>query len=190
MPAVPAFTLGEVNFIGSSERDKKDISLAAVDKDTMSFGFTIPEGSKIYSGNVAPSTIAGSLLGDIYVDTELGYIYELQSSGWVKKDGSIKGSVGSSLKIVRTLEFRESSAEDSTANKVGVSDSADGFGQAILDLGYGYPSSDEVIAIQYTTSSGSKNSYWCYYARATSTTADGQGTWGRALLTGGVADII
>jgi hypothetical protein len=99
--------------VGSSERDSSKVTKSITDANTMKFTFTISEGSKIYSGTTAPSTIDGSRVGDIYINSQEGDIYELKSTGWDKQDGSIKGPVGDSLNIIKQVSYKSSTVSES-----------------------------------------------------------------------------
>jgi hypothetical protein len=106
LPTTPDFKIGDTEFLGSSEKDTSKVEIFKADEKTIKFNFKIAEGSEIYSGSTEPGEIAGSRLGDIYIDSELGKIYKLVSTEegakkWQIQEGTIKGPVGSSLRVVK-----------------------------------------------------------------------------------------
>lgn len=181
IPLNPKFEIGNVEFVGAAERDKSKVDLVVKDKDTMQFSFTLAQGSRVYADMGAPA-INDAAIGDIYIDSEAGTIYEFTSSGWSAKTGTIKGPVGSSLRVVSQLTYTSDDADDKLAS---IAD--------LIENDYGVPASDEIIAVTYQQLDAAKEieqeiSYWYFYTRETSTATTGE--WGRALLTGGVANLI
>lgn len=177
-PAVSA------TFIGPEEEGTANVEIT--DKDTATFNFEIPTGSKIFAGlevdaGKFDAVVTGARPGDIYLNSETGKTYKLNKQNiWEVNEGSLKGPVGDALNIVREYRINETDTiKDSLQNGVNyiLDNYKDSEGNAIP------LSPDEIFAITWiNTADNRETSYWYYY------TEDGR--WGRAQLTGGIMNLI
>ena len=164
-------------FVGSTEQGS--VTSAITSKDTVTFTFKIPTGSKLFAGleittDGATTTIDGARIGDIYLNSETGVLYTLTTNGWKASEKSIKGPVGDALNIeaeyhlTETAEFVASLANGVTYIQEHYSGTID---------------SHKIFAITWTLlGNGGDVSYWYYKTNI--------GEWDRAQLTGGVSSLI
>lgn len=164
-------------FVGSTEQGS--VTSAITSKDTVTFTFKIPTGSKLFAGleiitDGATTTIDGARIGDIYLNSETGVLYTLTANGWKASEKSIKGPVGDALNIEAEYHLTET-AEFAASLANGV---------AYIQEHYsGTIDSHKIFAITWALlDNGGDVSYW-YYKTNT-------GEWDRAQLTGGVSSLI
>lgn len=177
-PAVTA------TFVGPDEDGSAEVEITS--KDTMTFNFEIPTGSKMFSGLEVDAgnftaTVTGARPGDLYLNSNTGKIYILNKSMvWEVKEGSLKGPVGDALNIVREYKINETDTlTDSLQN--GVDYITDHYKDSNGDPIPFAP--DEIFAITWVSTEDSREtSYWYFYTE--------EGKWGRVQLTGGVMNLI
>ena len=164
-------------FVGSTEQGS--VTSAITSKDTVTFTFKIPTGSKLFAGleitaDGATTAIDGARIGDIYLNSETGVLYTLTANGWKASEKSIKGPVGDALNIEAEYHLTET-AEFAASLANGVT--------YIQEHYSGTIDSHKIFAITWTLLGNSGDvSYW-YYKTNT-------GEWDRAQLTGGVSSLI
>lgn len=174
LPKPPNIT-HSFDFIGASEKGSVE---SFIDNETdYKFAFKIPKGSRMYSGTELPednNLLYDAQLGDYYLQNDIGDLFQLEESGWVKIPGSLKGPIGDTLKIVASY-FIDS-------DQVVVDETAE-IGAYIQHQYGGTPEPDEVIAVIYKdlNNDGIETSYWYYYLN---------GSWERVVLTGGLDRVI
>lgn len=176
LPNLPNFK-AEINFCGAEEEGK--IIGAIQDETNYLYKFTIPTGSRLFSGNQifgesSSVTIENAQAGDYYLNTDLssisnGFIYKFNGSIW-EKSGSIKGTTGKALNIIASYYITSSEAEN-TISAVG----------SYIESQLGRkPNEDELIAITYFENPD-EIAYWYYYVND---------KWGCSQLTGGLSSIL
>lgn len=156
-----------------------EASVEIKDENTIKFNFKVPAGSRWFFGSQISegqlsTVVSGAKTGDFYINSETGVVYSLQESGsWKAEEGSLRGPAGKALNIVRSFDIRmDSTHEDSLDTGVNW-----------IQENYGGPyTSDMIFAITFIESNGDSSTYWYYYAQ--------DGKWSRALLTGGVGNLI
>ena len=164
-------------FVGSTEQGS--VTSAITSKDTVTFTFKIPTGSKLFAGleiiaDGATTTIDGARIGDIYLNSETGVLYTLTTNGWKASEKSIKGPVGDALNIEAEYHLTET-AEFAASLANGVT--------YIQEHYSGTIDSHKIFAITWTLlGNGGDVSYWYYKTNI--------GEWDRAQLTGGVSSLI
>ena len=164
-------------FVGSTEQGS--VTSAITSKDTVTFTFKIPTGSKLFAGleitaDGATTTIDGARIGDIYLNSETGVLYTLTTNGWKASEKSIKGPVGDALNIEAEYHLTET-AEFAASLANGVT--------YIQEHYSGTIDSHKIFAITWALlDNGGDVSYWYYKTNA--------GEWDRAQLTGGVSSLI
>ena len=186
----PKISIGEVNTISLEEEASAEIDNSDIHNPILNFN--IPRGINLFSGIEVEDgnlnfNVENSLWGDYYLNSETKKLYRLNNQNTWEfqttlegKQGPIGpqgiqgevGPAGPSLKIVANYSITSDDMEDSIEN----------IGEYIY-TNYGkYPESDEIIAISYKDLQNDMDtSYWFFYT---------QNAWGRAILTGGVADLI
>lgn len=177
LPTAPT-PAAEYAFVGASEEGS--VTSSVTSPDIITFNFQIPAGSKIFSGTDRDNDTAGAKPGDIYLNSETGEVYELAIDGiWNLKNGTLKGPVGDSLKIVREYQLVESDTLVNTFENT----------VAYIEQNYvdedGNPlpySPEELFAVTWTNTEGEESSYWYFYTA--------QGAWARASLTGGLSNFL
>lgn len=185
IPNAPKAEL-DAKFVGPTVPGSADVSIT--DKDTLTFKFNIPTGTKIFTGTLVSSEdytaeVPGARIGDIYLNSDTGTIYVLQESGiWeLQKDSNLKGPPGDALHIVR--DYRLTVGENGMTNSL-----SDGV-QYIKDNYLARPfKTDEIFAITWVTGQDEEDSYessYWYYC-----TDPENDIWGRAQLTGSVMNLI
>lgn len=164
-------------FVGSTEQGS--VTSAITSKDTVTFTFKIPTGSKLFAGleitaDGATTAIDGARIGDIYLNSETGVLYTLTVNGWKASEKSIKGPVGDALNIEAEYHLTET-AEFAASLANGVT--------YIQEHYSGTIDSHKIFAITWTLlGNGGDVSYWYYKTNI--------GEWDRAQLTGGVSSLI
>lgn len=164
-------------FVGSTEQGS--VTSAITSKDTVTFTFKIPTGSKLFAGleitaDGATTAIDGARIGDIYLNSETGVLYTLTANGWKASEKSIKGPVGDALNIEAEYHLTET-AEFAASLANGVT--------YIQEHYSGTIDSHKIFAITWTLlGNGGDVSYWYYKTNI--------GEWDRAQLTGGVSSLI
>lgn len=164
-------------FVGSTEQGS--VTSAITSKDTVTFTFKIPTGSKLFAGleitaDEATTAIDGARIGDIYLNSETGVLYTLTANGWKASEKSIKGPVGDALNIEAEYHLTET-AEFAASLANGVT--------YIQEHYSGTIDSHKIFAITWTLlGNGGDVSYWYYKTNI--------GEWDRAQLTGGVSSLI
>ena len=161
----------DFEFVGVDEAGKVTLEVSDVDK--LKFGFTIPRGSKIYSGiEITKSndpgfvTIDGSPVavkpGDVYVNSDSGKIYTWDGATglWKVADGSLKGPAGDPINIIAKYSIETDEATttlwDADNNYEHLIAWVEGQYQA--QFGAGVPADNEVIDVQWIrTVSGSQS---------------------------------
>ncbi len=145
------------------------------DKNTVTFDFKIPAGSKMFAGILVNSdqltaTVEGAKPGDLYLNTATGELYVLQKNGkWEKQQGSIKGPRGKSPNVVKDYTI---TGEDTFEA-----------GRDLIIQDYPSPDPDKLFSVTFEDSTlGRNTSYWYFYTE--------EGQWGRVQLTGGVDNLI
>lgn len=174
----------QATFVGPDEDGSASVSVT--DKDTITFDFEIPTGSKIYAGlevdtGKFDATVTGARPGDLYMNSNTGKVYILNKSMiWEVKEGTLKGPVGDALNIVREYKIQETDTVTDSL-QAGVDYILDHYKEANGDP---IPlSPDEIFAITWTNTNDDKEtSYWYFYTEG--------GKWGRVQLTGGVMNLI
>lgn len=168
------------DFVGSVETGT--VSATTSDHDTVNFHFTIPTGSNIFAGtdDLTTATIDKSKPGDLYLDTNTGFVYKLNiNREWVKQDDGLKGPPGNALNIVRDYTIIETTTvQDSLANGVDyiIQHYVDSEGNPLpLD-------SSQLFAVTWQgLTTDEETSYWYFYAE--------NGEWGRVQLTSGITNL-
>lgn len=177
LPKAPKLS-SSYEFLGSTQTGSVTANIA--DNDTVDFHFSIPTGSRLYSGTDEVINIADARPGDLYLNSNTGLTYKLQANNeWVKNDGSLKGPIGDALHIVRDYRIIET-----TTLKNSLENGRDYIlSHYVDDGGNQLPlSPDEIFAITWVAfEDSSEISYWYYY------TEDSQ--WGRVQLTGGISNL-
>lgn len=164
-------------FVGSTEQGS--VTSAITSKDTVTFTFKIPTGSKLFAGleitaDGATTAIDGARIGDIYLNSETGVLYTLTANGWKASEKSIKGPVGDALNIEAEYHLTET-AEFAASLANGVT--------YIQEHYSGTIDSHKIFAITWTLlGNGGDVSYWYYKTNI--------GEWDRAQLTGGISSLI
>lgn len=172
--SIPAVTS---TFVGSTEEGS--VISEITDENTVTFNFKIPTGSKVFAGTEVAAdgsavAIAGSRIGDIYINVETGFIYTLTTEGWKVSEKSIKGPTGETLNIEASYLLTETETyEASLAN--GVAYIEEHYTETI--------DSHKIFSITWTLlNDGGEVAYW-YFKTNT-------GEWSRVQLTGGVSSLI
>lgn len=173
-----------VTFVGSQEEGSANVEIT--DKDTITFNFEIPTGSKVYAGlevdtGKFDAVVTGAKPGDLYVNSNTGKVYILNKAMiWEVKEGSLKGPVGDALHIVRDYKIEETDTiKDSLQTGVDyiLDNYKDEDGNSIS------LSPDEIFSVTWLNIEEQKEtSYWYYYTE--------EGKWGRVQLTGGITNLI
>lgn len=172
-------------FVGSL--DEGGAQVEVTDKDTMTFNFQIPSGSRMFAGDLVDAGkydtyVEGAKPGDLYLNTKNGTIYILQKGGiWEVQQGSLRGPAGEALHVVRNYPL-----------------AGDTLTQDTLEAGRDYIiehyrdednnplpyKTDEIFAVTFTdtTQNNKETSYWYFYTE--------DKTWGRVQLTSGVMSFL
>lgn len=177
LPKAPEFSVS-FDFIGASEAG--DVTKTVASTTTVNLDFQIPRGARIFSGEIVTdettsTTVSDAKQGDIYLNTNTGNIYQLDSSNiWVKQTGSLKGPVGDALNIVTSFIINETeSLTDSLQNGV----------DYIEENYVGEITAEDIFAVTWVEyETNQETSYWYFKAA--------NGVWGRVQLTGGISNLI
>lgn len=171
LPQAPKFT-ASFDFVGSQEDGS--VSSAIVGTDTVNLDFDIPRGSRLFSGATAPSTVSEALVGDYYLDTSSGIIYQLQMGNTWANQGSLKGPVGDALNIAASYRINETEE---------LTDSLDSGAQYIQEHYTGTITPDDIFAVTWIEmETYQETAYWYFRTE--------NNTWGRVQLTGGISNLI
>lgn len=175
LPKVPEVA-AEYEFVGSTETGT--VTSQVTDVDTVTFDFKIPTGSKLFAGleiteDGSTVTIAGSRIGDLYLNSSTGKVYILEAAGWKAKEDTLKGPIGDALNIVASYEIKEEDGYLNTIASIG----------NYIDTHYsGTINNQDIFAISYVEEdSSTETAYWYFKI---------DGTWSCVQLTGGVANLI
>lgn len=177
LPKAPVPIL-ETSFVGSAEEGSA--SLAITSEDNYTITLTIPTGSKLFSGTevdteTTSTTIDGARLGDIYLNSSTGVVYELTDSGWVAEEDSLKGPVGDALNIVlyKTYSYSDGVTKDQIPSLLVTEMSNAGL----------TASAESIISVVYTNDSSEEESFWYVWS-------DSEQAWKPMPLTGGVGSLL
>lgn len=176
----------EVEWLGPEEEGQGG-SVTPTSETNITFNLKIPQGAKVfaglevYDGSVGQSVDIGASIGDLYLNTDTGFIYKWKGGLWEKQEGSLKGPVGDALNIVRdyTISEADTGIPDTLAAVSAYIESVyvDENGDPIT------PGPDEIFGVNWVDADdGSSISYWYYRTE--------EGVWGRVQLTGGVSNLI
>lgn len=107
LPQIPVPEI-EASFIGATEEPSAQVAVTS--SNAITFSFSIPTGSRIFSGveideDKLQTVIADAQPGDVYINTDRGRLFELALDGaWEPREGTIKGPVGEALYVYDTFE--------------------------------------------------------------------------------------
>lgn len=177
-----AVPLLETEFVGSTEQAAA--SLAITSEDNYTISLTIPTGSKLFTGtevtaDTLTASIDGARVGDIYLNSSTGVVYELTDSGWTASSGNLKGPVGDALNVVlyRTYSYSDGVTKDQIPSLLVTEMTNAGL----------TTSSSSIISVVYTNDSGEEESFWYVWAADATT---GEYAWRPKPLTGGVGSLL
>ena len=146
LPKAPHFIVGSTAQVGSTEN--ANVIGSPINSSTFQFNFTIPRGTRWFSGNIDPSLVteaAGLEQGDYYFQSSTGEVFYYNGTVWI-----LKGSLmGDSLEIYSRVNITEyatriiGSEINNPSSEVEITDSDPAFSlpeeqriKAILDLLY------------------------------------------------------
>lgn len=188
MPKTPA-PRANIQWLGPEE-ENAGVSTVISSETSIDFNFRIPKGAKIFSGldvtnNSSPNNV-GASAGDIYLNTETGYIFKRLDSSWEQQVGTLKGPAGDNLNIVKNYRL---STADTLSDGTALTNNVAIIGQYIeenQDDPNKEITPDELFGVTWheTDEQGGTTdiSYWYFKAL--------NGAWGALQLTGGIGSII
>ena len=146
---------------------------------TVTLDFSIPAGTRMFSGSGSPSDVPEAKDGDFYFDMVTGFVYQFDGQSWQQQAGKLQGPTGETLNIVanysiqETEELKDSLIEGVNYIKANYKDTI---------------TSQKIFAITWTSVEARDTAYWYFLPEGKN--SDVPTDWGRVQLTGGTDNLI